>query len=97
MPTAETQNNDTTQTQQPEVKQLDKMNRHELAAAAGKTIDRVKAANAALKTAFENMPATAKMAAGDQLDAAFEALDANTEMLLTTRAELGLVIRLSTL
>jgi len=87
----------TEQTATVETKTLDQMNRHELAAAAGKTIDRVKAANEALKTAFENMPATAKMAAGDQLDAAFEALDANTEMLLTTRAELGLVIRLSTL
>lgn len=73
-------------------KELADMNRHELAVAAGNAIDRVKAANVKLKAAFDTLPQTARMAAGDQLEAAYEALSASAELALVTRAELGLVI-----
>lgn len=71
---------------------LGEMNRHELAVAGSNAIERVKAAQEDLDAAFASLPQTAKMAAGEQLTAAFEALAALTELSLVTRAELGLVI-----
>lgn len=79
-----------------EGKTFDQMNRHELALAAGNAVDRVNAAQEKLKSAFDNMPATAKMAAGDQLAVLQEQLNANAELLLATRAELALFLKIGT-
>jgi hypothetical protein len=74
-----------------EGKELSEMNRHELAVVAGNAIGRVKAAQEKLKSAFDNLPTTAKMAAGAQLEAAAESLDAVCELAIVTHAELGLL------
>lgn len=65
------------------------MNRHELAVAGADAVERVTQAREKLGTAFESMPAAAKMAAGDQLTAAYETLTALADLQLVTAAQVG--------
>lgn len=63
------------------------MNKHECRKAAQEAAQRITTANANLRDAIENLPMTAKLAAGKELNFAFAAIEAVSDLALVLNEE----------